>query len=174
MPRLARWDMAAEGQARRAYEELLEGSARATEPGGPWAERLALLAQLGRALERRDVARTDHLFSQVLLHRGAFRVATLKDLPYMVVLLERLYEGTQPRTSSPRRSSTSVGRSLRSMRAGSAGLYFNRGGRSKSIVEAGTRASKRSGRWSSAWARRTRWPSSATCAVVRRAEGRES
>jgi two-component system, OmpR family, sensor histidine kinase SenX3 len=96
VPRLARWDMAAEGQARRAYAELLEGSARATEPGGPWAERLALLAQLGRALERRDVARTDHLFSQVLLHRGAFRVATLKDLPYMVVLLERLYEGTQP------------------------------------------------------------------------------
>ena len=42
------------------------------------------------------MAQTDHLFSQVLLHRGAFRVATLKDLPYMVVLLERLYERTEP------------------------------------------------------------------------------
>ncbi|WNG17886.1 sensor histidine kinase [Cystobacter fuscus] len=96
LPRLAHHEPAADTPARERYQRLHAGTELPDEDEGPWVERLALTRAVERALAR-DEGRTATLALLAFLqHRARYVIASTRDVPTLLVVLEGLAERAQP------------------------------------------------------------------------------
>jgi signal transduction histidine kinase len=93
LPRLSRYVQGFETPASRLYRELEHGAVKAD---GPWGERLALLAELKKALAATDSAAITESVRAFLNHQSRFILPVTQDLPYRLYFLETFIEGATP------------------------------------------------------------------------------
>ena len=68
----------------------------ATDPDGPWAERLQLLQRLKRSVKGDDRSEIETAVRELLSHRAAYVIATTKDIPYSLAALKVLQLDASP------------------------------------------------------------------------------
>lgn len=96
LPRLASLDPADDSPARDRYLRLRAGKEVPDEEDGPWKERLELIRSVERALERRDARAATGALVAFLQHRQRYVLASTRDVPGFLVVLERLAERATP------------------------------------------------------------------------------
>jgi signal transduction histidine kinase len=96
LPRLARTLPGDVSPARECYQRLREGTEVATEADGPWAERLALVRRVRAALARDDQRAAAQAFNDFLEHRARYVLASERDLPSLLLVLEEMVEEGDP------------------------------------------------------------------------------
>ncbi|QRN94022.1 HAMP domain-containing histidine kinase [Archangium violaceum] len=92
LPRLALHDSGQDTPARDRYTRLRAGTEVADEEDGPWVERLALMSAVERALDRRDGRAATEALVAFLHHRSRYVLASTRDVPGHLVVLETLAE----------------------------------------------------------------------------------
>ncbi|TSC33898.1 HAMP domain-containing sensor histidine kinase [Corallococcus sp. Z5C101001] len=88
LPRLALFDTAGDAPAKERYVRLRAGTETAEEDEGPWRERLERMALVERALATKDRRATLLALRALLDHRARFLLASTRDLPSLLVVLE--------------------------------------------------------------------------------------
>ncbi|AKQ63560.1 Phosphate regulon sensor protein PhoR (SphS) [Myxococcus hansupus] len=96
LPRLALHDTADDTPAKERYAGLRAGTERADEVEDPWAERLALIREVDRALTRGDRRASTVALMALLQHRSQYVLASTRDVPGFLVVLESLAERGDP------------------------------------------------------------------------------
>ncbi|WP_426754894.1 sensor histidine kinase [Myxococcus sp. Y35] len=96
LPRLALHDTGDDAPAKARYAGLRAGTERADEPEDPWAERLALIREVDRALARGDRRASTVALMALLQHRSQYVLASTRDVPGFLVVLESLAERGDP------------------------------------------------------------------------------
>ena len=83
--------------ATELYENLVRGQyAVDDDPDSPWAQRIHLLGRFTDALNAKDVARIEDSFRDILLQRAVFRLSAAREIPFMLALLEKFVEKSDP------------------------------------------------------------------------------
>ncbi|WPB80983.1 HAMP domain-containing sensor histidine kinase [Archangium violaceum] len=90
LPRLALHDVGEDSPARDRYMRLRAGKEPPEDAEDPWTERLALMRDLERALERRDARAVTDALVAFLQHRVRYVLASTRDVPGFLVVLETL------------------------------------------------------------------------------------
>ncbi|NNB87212.1 sensor histidine kinase [Corallococcus exiguus] len=88
LPRLALFDTAGDSPAKDRYARLRAGTEVADEDEGPWKERLERMALVEQSLKAKDRKATQLSLMALLQHRARFVLASTRDLPSMLVVLE--------------------------------------------------------------------------------------
>ncbi|NOJ78695.1 sensor histidine kinase [Myxococcus xanthus] len=96
LPRLALHDTGEDTPAKGRYAGLRAGTERADEAEDPWAERLALIREVDRALSRGDRRASTVALMALLQHRAQYVLASTRDVPGFLVVLESLAERGDP------------------------------------------------------------------------------
>ncbi|NMO15263.1 HAMP domain-containing histidine kinase [Pyxidicoccus fallax] len=96
LPRLAQHDTGDDAPARERYTRLRAGTERADEEEDPWAERLALVRAVDGALTRGDRRASTVALMALLQHRAQYVLASTRDVPGLLVVLESLAERGDP------------------------------------------------------------------------------
>ncbi|MBZ4419265.1 HAMP domain-containing sensor histidine kinase [Myxococcus sp. RHSTA-1-4] len=96
LPRLAQHDTGEDSPARERYARLRAGTERADEEEDPWAERLALVRAVDGALARGDRRASTVALMALLQHRAQYVLASTRDVPGLLVVLESLAERGDP------------------------------------------------------------------------------
>ncbi len=96
LPRLALHDTEDDAPAKARYAGLRAGTERADEVEDPWAERLALIREVDRALARGDRRASTVALMALLQHRSQYVLASTRDVPGFLVVLESLAERGDP------------------------------------------------------------------------------
>ena len=96
LPRLAGYDTAEDTPARDRYERLRTGTEVPDEDEGPWKERLALTRTVERALARGEGRAATLALWSFLQHRGQYVLASTRDVPTLLRVLETLSERADP------------------------------------------------------------------------------
>ncbi|ATB50466.1 sensor histidine kinase [Corallococcus macrosporus] len=96
LPRLALHDTGEDTPAKARYAGLRAGTERADEVEDPWAERLALIREVDRALSRGDRRASTVALMALLQHRSQYVLASTRDVPGFLVVLESLVERGDP------------------------------------------------------------------------------
>ncbi|GHG94063.1 HAMP domain-containing sensor histidine kinase [Comamonas sp. JC664] len=96
LPRLALYDTEDVAPAKARYAGLRAGTERADEVEDPWAERLALIREVDRALARGDRRASTVALMALLQHRSQYVLASTRDVPGVLVVLESLAERGDP------------------------------------------------------------------------------
>jgi signal transduction histidine kinase len=96
LPRLAQGAPGERAPARERYLRLRAGTEAPDEDEGPWVERLAQVGAVRSALARGD-RRAAHLaLADLLQHRGRYVLASVRDVPSLLVVLEALVDKGDP------------------------------------------------------------------------------
>ncbi|RKH58706.1 sensor histidine kinase [Corallococcus llansteffanensis] len=88
LPRLTLFDTAGDAPAKERYARLRAGTEVADEDEGPWRERLEQMISVERALAAKDRKGTLLAVMALLRHRTRFVLASTRDLPSLLVVLE--------------------------------------------------------------------------------------
>ncbi|AFE09828.1 sensor histidine kinase [Corallococcus coralloides DSM 2259] len=88
LPRMAQFDTAGDAPAKERYARLRAGTEVADEDEGPWKERLERLALVEQSLKAKDRKATQLSLMALLQHRTRFVLASTRDLPSLLVVLE--------------------------------------------------------------------------------------
>ncbi|QSQ23013.1 HAMP domain-containing histidine kinase [Pyxidicoccus parkwayensis] len=98
LPRMALNDTGEDTPAKERYARLRAGTERADEDeeGDPWAERLALVRAVEAALARGDRRASTVALMSLLQHRAQYVLASTRDVPGLLVVLESLAERGDP------------------------------------------------------------------------------
>ncbi|WNG38362.1 HAMP domain-containing histidine kinase [Archangium violaceum] len=96
LPRLALHEAGEDTPARDRYTRLRSGKEVPDEEEGPWMERLALMRALERALDRRNARAATEGLVAFLQHRARYVLASTRDVPGFLVVLEALAERATP------------------------------------------------------------------------------
>ncbi|MCP3141754.1 sensor histidine kinase [Pyxidicoccus xibeiensis] len=98
LPRLAQHDTGEAVPAKERYARLRAGTERADEDDAedPWAERLALVRSVDGALARGDRRASTVALMALLQHRAQYVLASTRDVPGLLVVLESLAERGDP------------------------------------------------------------------------------
>ncbi|HZI13271.1 MAG TPA: HAMP domain-containing sensor histidine kinase [Myxococcus sp.] len=96
LPRLAHHDTGGDVPAKERYARLRAGTERADEAEDPWAERLALVRAVDGALTRGDRRASTVALIALLQHRAQYVLASTRDVPGLLVVLESLAERGDP------------------------------------------------------------------------------
>jgi two-component system, OmpR family, sensor histidine kinase SenX3 len=94
LPRLPRPRSGTQTPARQLYGELLQGLADPKAPA-PLPERLDLLRKVEAALAAGDAARAEQRLEALLRHRAENPLPAALELPFTVLLIERLQRGAE-------------------------------------------------------------------------------
>lgn len=92
LPRLERSAAGSRTPARRLYESL-QYALQAPFPADPWEEYLSRLRSAEQALSAQDSARATALVEELLRHHAANPLPPEQDLPYLLLVAERLQRG---------------------------------------------------------------------------------
>lgn len=131
LPRLVRYRKGTGTAAKKLYAQLRDPAIRPTAPeaGSPWAERLKLRRRFMNAVLAGDTGDTEATFRDLLTHRASFVIASTRDLPYMLALLDFFSASSKPDPTLMRRllrEGFSLGRGQR-MRSLQRSLLAQRG-----------------------------------------------
>ncbi|MFY2562101.1 ATP-binding protein [Corallococcus terminator] len=96
LPRLALHDTGDVSPARERYARLRAGTEVAEDPEDPWAERLARTRAVELALARGDRRASTVALMALLQHRSQYVLASTRDVPGLLVVLESLAERGDP------------------------------------------------------------------------------
>jgi len=96
LPRLALHDSGEDTPARDRYTRLRADTERPDEDEGPWLERLSLVREVQGALARGDGRATSRALLAFLQHRGQYVLASTRDVPGLLVVLETLADKADP------------------------------------------------------------------------------
>ena len=96
LPRLSHHDTGEDAPAKERYARLRAGTERADEEEDPWAERLALVRAVDGALARGDRRASTVALMALLQHRAQYVLASTRDVPGLLVVLESLAERGDP------------------------------------------------------------------------------
>lgn len=96
LPRLEHFDPAEDTPARARYQRLRAGTEVADEDEGPWKDRLALAQAVERALAREEGQAATLALARFLQHRGQYVIASTRDVPVLLEVLEMLAERADP------------------------------------------------------------------------------
>ncbi|MCY1019877.1 sensor histidine kinase [Pyxidicoccus sp. MSG2] len=97
LPRMALHDTGDDAPAKERYARLRAGTERADEEEeDPWAERLALVRAVEGALARGDRRASTVALMALLQHRAQYVLASTRDVPGLLVVLESLAERGDP------------------------------------------------------------------------------
>ncbi|WP_164015662.1 sensor histidine kinase [Pyxidicoccus trucidator] len=96
LPRLSHHDTGEDSPAKERYARLRAGTERADEEEDPWAERLALVRAVDGALARGDRRASTVALMSLLQHRAQYVLASTRDVPGLLVVLESLAERGDP------------------------------------------------------------------------------
>ncbi|RKH21178.1 sensor histidine kinase [Corallococcus sp. CA047B] len=88
LPRLALFDTAGDSPAKDRYARLRARQEAADEDEGPWRERLEQLQAVERALAAKDPKGTLEAVMALSRHRARFVLASTRDLPSLLMVLE--------------------------------------------------------------------------------------
>ncbi|MFH2010522.1 MAG: HAMP domain-containing sensor histidine kinase [bacterium] len=90
LPRPVRFREGAATPAKALFVRLRKPGAAPTtaEPDSPWAARLRLRRRFLEAVQSADTSQVENVFRDLLAHRASFVIATTRDVPYMLALLE--------------------------------------------------------------------------------------
>ncbi|MFP2932192.1 sensor histidine kinase, partial [Pyxidicoccus sp. 3LG] len=98
LPRLAQYDTGEDAPAKDRYARLRAGTERTDDDDeeDPWAERLALVRAVDGALARGDRRASTVALMALLQHRAQYVLASTRDVPGLLVVLESLAERGDP------------------------------------------------------------------------------
>jgi two-component system, OmpR family, sensor histidine kinase SenX3 len=88
LPRLASFDTADDAPAKDRYQRLRAGTEVADEDEGPWHDRLEAMKYVEQALKAKDQRGTFLAVMALLQQRARFVLASTRDLPSLLVVLE--------------------------------------------------------------------------------------
>ncbi|MCK8498534.1 sensor histidine kinase [Myxococcus fulvus] len=96
LPRLALHDAGEDAPASERYARLRAGTEVAEDKDDPWAERLARTRAVETALARGDRRASTVALMALLQHRSQYVLASTRDVPGLLVVLEALAEKGDP------------------------------------------------------------------------------
>jgi signal transduction histidine kinase len=96
LPRLAHHDSGEDTPARDRYTRMRAGREIPDEDEEPWAERLALVRAMERALARGDGKAATEALLAFLQHRSRYVLTSTRDVPSLLLVLELLAKEADP------------------------------------------------------------------------------
>ena len=97
LPRVAEYRAGSDTPATKLYDTLISGEdVVIDEDNSPYANRVLLLADLRRALDRNDRKNIENTFRKILTEKLRFRIAAVRDIPLTLVALDLLVKKSDP------------------------------------------------------------------------------